>query len=37
MAAKAGSIFYHEPLVNLPQRLNKITPLGLDTFFFSLG
>jgi 4-aminobutyrate aminotransferase len=31
----AGGIFYHEPLVNLPQRLNKITPLGLDTFFFS--
>ncbi len=31
----AGGIFYHEPLVHLPQRLNKITPLGLDTFFFS--
>jgi 4-aminobutyrate aminotransferase len=31
----SGGIFYHEPLLKLSQRLRKITPPGLDTFFFS--
>jgi len=30
----SGCIFYHEPLVALSERLKKITPQGLDMFFF---
>jgi 4-aminobutyrate aminotransferase len=30
----AGCIFYYEPLVLLPEALGRITPPGLDMFFF---
>jgi 4-aminobutyrate aminotransferase len=31
----SGGIFYHKQLAELPERLKKITPPGLDMFFFS--
>src|SRR5271169_2696276 len=31
----SGCIFYHKPLAELPEMLKKITPPGLDMFFFS--
>lgn len=30
----SGCIFYYEPLVVLPEMLKKVTPPGLDMFFF---
>jgi 4-aminobutyrate aminotransferase len=29
-----GFIFYHEPLLDLPEKLARITPPGMDRFFF---
>ncbi len=31
----SGCVFYYEPLVMLPEILKKVTPSGLDMFFFS--
>lgn len=31
----SGCIFYHKTLAELPEKLKKITPQGLDMFFFS--
>ncbi len=31
----SGCVFYYEPLVKLPEILKKVTPSGLDMFFFS--
>ncbi|MBI3592793.1 MAG: aspartate aminotransferase family protein, partial [Nitrospirae bacterium] len=31
----SGCMFYYEPLANLPEMLKKVTPPGLDMFFFS--
>jgi 4-aminobutyrate aminotransferase len=30
----SGCIFYYEPLVELPELLNEVTPQGIDMFFF---
>lgn len=30
----SGCIFYYEPLALLPEMLKKVTPQGIDTFFF---
>jgi 4-aminobutyrate aminotransferase len=31
----SGCIFYYEPLAVLPAMLKKVTPQGIDMFFFS--